>query len=399
MKIIKRFKTKLLVTTAIAAATIIAAPAAEARPAIYKNGDIALKFNTRVQLQYYTTRTPGNSTRDDLRFRRLRPTISGSLTKNISTVLELDTGDSGGSYDINFKNFYLKYTGLKDIDIIVGNIGFNFSRELLTSSKKQQVAERTFVGDHNYGVPDKAPGLHVKGGLMGKKITYGLSAVFSSLDPDDDKLDLDTPLNEDSDFNRGVAYGARIDFHPQGYLPFSQGDFARDFKTTIGLGAFTWREDKDHRSYTTASLDNGASDAFDPKQDKTDIESIKGFEISGAVRGHGVSVDAQYNRFEVDAVDDTYSSGIFKGGDTTLEALAIEGGYMLIPSRLEIVAAYQEMDTDSYARSWTRRSIGANYFINKHNTKLQATFRQGRDLDGVKDKDNDELFIQAQYIF
>ena len=399
MKFTSTIKKMLLVATFVLIFAATYALDAEAGQTLYKNGDKSLNFGAQVQVQYNTSETPGHNKRDDLKFRRLRPNLSGTLTKNLSGKFELDTGDSGTSYDIKYQSVYLKYTGIKDITIILGNTDFNFSRELLTSSKKQQLVERTFVGDHNYGTPDKTPGLHVKGSLLGKKLTYGLSAASSSIDPDDDKLDFDTPLNEDSDFNRGFAFGARVDLHPQGYLPLSQGDFTREFKTTLGLGAFSWKEDKDHRSYSSAGLDKGSADSTDPGRDRADIESVKGFELSGALRGRGISIDAQYNRFEVETVDATYSRGIFRSGETTLKNFAVEGGYMVIPEKLEIVAGYQVQDADSYANKWKRRSIGANYYINKHNMKLQATLREGRELDGVKNKDKDEVFLQAQYLF
>ena len=59
---------------------------------------------------------------------------------------------------------------------------------------------------------------------------------------------------------------------------------------------------------------------------------------------------------------------------TTLANAAIEGGYM-INNSIEIVAAYQTQDTDGYATSWDRTSVGANWFINKHDTKVQLSYR------------------------
>ena len=58
----------------------------------------------------------------------------------------------------------MKYSGFDAMDITVGNTNFCFSRELLTSSKNQQLVERTFVGDHNYGTPDRQAGIHLQGG-------------------------------------------------------------------------------------------------------------------------------------------------------------------------------------------------------------------------------------------
>ena len=52
----------------------------------------------------------------------------------------------------------------------------------------------------------------------------------------------------------------------------------------------------------------------------------------------------------------------------------------MINNTIEIVAGYQTQDADGYATSWDRTSVGANWFINKHDTKVQLTYRKGADL-------------------
>lgn len=103
--------------------------------------------------------------------------------------------------------------------------------------------------------------------------------------------------------------------------------------------------------------------------------------------------------FDAETIDSTVTSGIYKNGEADLENCAIEGGYMVIPSMLELVAGYQMQDADGYADEWTRVSFGANYFFKKHDIKIQATYRMGENLNGKKGNDADELFIQTQYVF
>ena len=44
--------------------------------------------------------------------------------------------------------------------------------------------------------------------------------------------------------------------------------------------------------------------------------------------------------------------------------------------------------------------LAGNWFITKnHDIKTQLTYRIGKNLDGVKDNDVDEIFLQAQYVF
>jgi len=126
---------------------------------------------------------------------------------------------------------------------------------------------------------------------------------------------------------------------------------------------------------------------------------VTGFEVSGALRGYGVSIDAEYNLFNAETTDDTFTGGIYKNGETDLESWAVEGGYMVVPAKLELVAGYQVQDADNYAEEWTRTSVGTNYFFEKQDIKLQATYRMGESLNGVKGADEDEVFVQAQYVF
>ena len=71
----------------------------------------------------------------------------------------------------------------------------------------------------------------------------------------------------------------------------------------------------------------------------------------------------------------------------------------MINNTIEIVAGYQTQDADGYATSWDRTSVGANWFINKHDTKVQLTYRKGENLNGVENKDEDEVFLQTQFVF
>ncbi len=386
-----RFFAVLAAAGLFAACTVTGADAAGIT--VYKDGPKYVKMGGRIQLQYHQQDPKTGSTTDELKFRRLRPYIEGSLHKDWTGKFQWDMGDATGDNEIAIKDAYLRYSGFKNMKITVGNAFFQFSREVLTSSKYQQLVERTFVGDHNYGTPDRLAGVHITGSLAEKKVTYGISLASGSIDPDKDKLDFDTPVNKSSDFNEGWIVGGRVDFHPLGPVKFSQGDFKGITRVAIGVAAFTWSNDDDNNTYTNTAGSDTSGGA------KPDVDRITGFEVSGAFRARGVSIDAQYNSFDAETVDPTVTSGIWKNGDTTLENYSIEGGYMVVPNRLELVAGYQVQDADNYATEWKRTSIGANYFFEKHDIKTQVTYRMGEDLKGVKGSDEDELFIQMQYVF
>ena len=371
----------------LAVISALTAPAAvHAGGVTYKDGDNYLKVGGRLQLQYHQVDPDGGDSTDEIFFRRLRPYIEGSTHKNWKAKIQWDMGKADGENEIAVKDAYFQYKGMKNMKVTVGNANFPFSREFLTSSKYQQLVERTFVGDHNYGTPDRNVGVHLTGNNESKDITWGASGTFASIDPDVKKLDFDTPINANDDFNEGFMIGGRVDYHPYGQLKFAQGDFSGKTKATIGVAAYSWSNDDDNNTHTPGATS------------KADVDSVTGLEISGALRSAGFSVDAQYNSFDADTVEASFTGGLYANGTTKLTNAAIEGGYM-IGKNVEVVAAYQTQDADGYATSWDRTSVGANWFINKHDTKVQLSYRMGENINGVENSDADEVFLQTQFVF
>jgi phosphate-selective porin len=354
---------------------------AQAGITVYKDGDKYVKIGGRIQMQYHRMDPDNGSASDDLFFRRLRPYIEGSLYKDWKGKFQIDYGKAEGDDEVAVKDAYMQYKGFEGMKVTIGNANFPFSREFLTSSKYQQLIERTFVGDHNYGTPDRNLGIHLTGEASGETITWGASAAQADIDPNAGRVDFDTPVNADPDFNQGWMFGGRVDWHPFGFLKFSQGDFSGETKATIGVAAFTWNNDGDNEA-------NAAS-----------LDKVNGYEISGAFRSHGFSVDAEYNRFDVDTTNNNFTGGLYENGETELENWALEGGYMVMPGRLELVAGYQSQDADNYDDEWTRTSVGLNWFLHKHDIKFQTTYRMNDSVDGVNGDDEDEFFVQGQYVF
>ncbi len=365
-----------------AAMLVIALPSVSLAGVKYKDGDKYVKLGGRIQLQYHQVKPDGSSSTDEVFFRRFRPYIEGSLHKNWKGKFQWDMGKADGSNEMAIKDAYMQYKSESGIKVSMGNKMFPFSREQITSSKKQQLVERTFVGDHNYGSPDRQTGIHIES--SGKTISWGAALVEGNIDPDNKKLDFDTAVNANSDFNEGWMLGGRVEYHLNGKAKFSQGDFKGDSKSSIGFGVFNWSNDDDN---------NVASATKSP------VDSVTGIEVSGAYRGNGVSVDAQYNTFDAETVDPSITNGIYRNGKTTLETMSVEGGYMIVPNTVELVMGYQTMDADNYAETWNRTSVGANWFIQKHHIKVQLSYRMGENLNGVANSNEDELFIQTQYVF
>ncbi len=380
-------------TLALAVAAVIGAgvytPAGHAGGVSYKDGDKFITIGGRVQVQYYNSDPDNGSSTDKVFFRRLRPYISGSLYPDWVAKFQWDMGGAIGDNEISVKDAYIKYSGFKNTRILLGNVVFPFSREFVTSSKFQQFVEREFVGDSKYGTPEWNMGIHANGSNASKNVTWGAAIAEASIDPDNSRIDFDTPANKQKDFNQGWIIGGRIDYHPFGNLKFSQGDFKREQKATIGIAAYTWSNDGD--------VQNNKLPPPDTKD--TDVDSVAGFEISAAYRNKGFSADAQYNRFDSELKDSTVTGGLYKNGETTLENRMIKGGYMVMPSTLELVAGYASQDADGYKETWNRITFGANWYIHQHNLKYQLTYRMNENKGGAKGNDENELYLQAQFVF
>jgi len=350
----------------------------------FSDGDKFLEVGARIQLQYKVDDPATGPKSDDIFFRRLRVRVAGSMHKDWKGQVEWDMGKAAGDNEISVKESWMLYSGWNNMALRIGNSSFPFSREFMTPYTKQQLVERTFVGDLNYGTPDKNVGLHLRGHNSDKILTYRASASIGSVQADDAKLRFNTPVNDLSDYADGYMIGGRVDYHPLGFVKFQQGDFSGKTRFTLGAAAYAWNNDGDV--------------AISAPVASQEVDSITALEISAAFRSHGFSIDAQYNNFDAELVDANHTGGLYRNGKTTMNNAAIEGGYMF-NNRIELVAGYQTQDADNYATSWNRSSLGANWFIEGNDIKVQLSYRMGENLDGTSGDDKDEIFLQTQFDF
>lgn len=368
------------------------APAAEAGIVVYDKDGKKLEIGGRLQLQYVSTDAVRGKNRDQVFFRRLRPYIAGTVTENWWGKIQFDFGKSINGDEVAVKDAFMQYKGWNNLTLTIGNSKTPFSRKYLTSSKRQQTVERGFVGDHNFGTPDRQLGFKLAGHNEGKTITYELAGGGEHHDPDVRRMDFDTPVNNKGEWNQGLILAGRVDFHPWGQLKFDQGDFHSDqVKLNFSLAAFSWSNDDDNNTYTSGGRSTSSS--------KADLDSAEGFEISAGLRGKGVSIDAEYNLVGGDTVDSTFTGGLYRNGTTELDKFQIEGGYMFTGNRFELVGKREMLDADNYQDAWEATEVGLNYFWNKHKTKVQLTYRMGENLFGVRGSDTDTTFLQFQFVF
>ncbi|MFV2073325.1 MAG: porin [Thermoanaerobaculales bacterium] len=371
---------------------LLSASAAGAGEIIYEKGDKKIEIGARIQLQYTQIDPDGAESVDELFFRRLRPYIAGTVSKDWWGKIQFDFGKSLDADEVAVRDAYIQYKGWDNIKLTIGNSKTPFSREFMSSSKRQQGVERNFVGAHNFGVPDRQLGLRLDGNSMGKKLTWIAIAGSESHDPGVRRMDFDSPANRQFDWNQGWIASARLDLHPMGHVKFDQGDFRSDeIKLRFGLGAFTWSNDGDRNLYTDDGVSNSRS--------KADLDSAIGIEIGVGLRGKGISVDAEYQIVSGETVDPAFSGGIYVDGETELKKISLEGGYMLSGNRFEIVGSWEQMDADGYEQPWQATLIGFNYFFNRHKVKAQFNYIFGENVFGVAGVDANTIHLRMQFVF
>ena len=381
----------LLSLCALAAALTVPA---RAGIKVFEEGDRFVEIGARVQIQYLQTDFEGSETRDQVFFRRLRPYISGSVTKNWVGKVQFDFGKTIDGNEVAIKDAYMQYKGWKNKTLTIGNAKTPFSREFMTSSNRQQTVERGFVGDHNFGTPDRQLGFRLDGQNAGKKVTYSLALGGEHHDPSATRMDFDSPANNNTDWNEGLVIAGRVDFHPMGFVKFDQGDFnSSGVKPNFSLAFFSWSNDDDNNTYTDPATGLSTSGS------KADLDSAEGFELSAGIRGNGISVDVEYNLISADTVDPIFTGGVYRSGSTDLDKFHVEGGFMLPSNQIELVGSWESLDADNYLDTWTATEVGVNYFWNKHKVKAQLTYRMGENRLGVPGADGDTTLLQWQFVF
>lgn len=392
---------QLRVTTALAGVAMTAMPIiASAGVTLYEEGEKSLEIGGRLQPQYRLVDPDEGTSGDDLFLRRMRFYIEGTVTEDIYGKWQVDFGDA--SDDPEVKDAFIEYSGLPTGSITVGNFNVPYARELLASSKRQQFVERTVVGDHNFGVPDRQIG--AKYSLGNDFIQGGIGVFQAGVDPSFGKVDFESNVSSDAEYFGNMAAG-RLNFTPLGEVDdYRQGAFGVEPGLGIGVNAFTWNNDSD------VSLDT-----VDQQYD-----NITGYGVDAAFRAGYFSADAAYQFTDADTRGDVARTGLVDGnGDAKFSTVLLKAGYMIVPTKLEAVAGFSGLspDDDYYADDGSaiggmdkRYSMGLNYFFNKHNAKIQLTYEIGKNVlyaDDANDQvrtpaniggDQNRLFLQFQQV-
>jgi len=394
----------------IALAVALAAASTTGATTVYEKDGKKIEVGGRIQLEYVNISpdcSPGTPcyiddsgtlselSFDRLFFRRLRPYLAGTLYEHWSGKIEFDFGEAEDSDEIQVKDAYFAYTGFGGVTrkLYVGNAKTVFSREFLTTSAELELVERGFTGDHNVGVPDRALGVRWDAHALEGKLAWAANVGAEHHDPAVNRMDFDSPVNNQGDWNEGLVVAARVDWYPMQPVAFSEGDLDRGkSRIAVGLGAFTWSNDGDNNSYTDA---NG--NATNP--DKPDLDEANGLEVSFAYRGHGGSVDAEWQVVNGDTVDPNFTGGLYLDGTTRLKKVSLVGGYLVWREKIEVVLGFDRQDADNYEAVYRRSTVGVNWYLHGHKIKVQANYRRVQDFIGLDGQTNNVFFGSTQFVF
>jgi hypothetical protein len=365
-----------------------------------------IDFGILVELEFLNNAPSEGEATQELFFRRLRPTLMGGLSKDWQGILQMDfgAGQNGTTYTTTVRWANFQYLGVHQAHATFGSFKPWYSRELITLGPHLQTIERSPVGDTNYGNPDYMLGVAWDQMLDNGKWAYYASAGMQSHQQEVTQMQMRSPANTSSSANEGLLVSGRVDFYPFGRMTFNpkplntptqitynRGDFhTPDWRLIVSAAAFGWWNDGDSNPYT----ENGVSTSTT----QADLDRSVGVEVSGGLRGHSVSADAEYQHIWADLVDPAFTGGLYAGGATDLSKFVVNGGYML-PIDVELAASWSTVAATGFEKALTETTVGANWYIIPYAVRFSATYSWLENQNGTPGNDVGVTRLFAQFVW
>ena len=346
-----------------------------------------------LQTQYERLQVE-QAARDRAIFRRLYLGVQTTLPKDWSGAILIDFAPALRDERIGIGDAYLRYNGVsgKGLSFTLGHQKIPFSRSTLMSSRSRSLVERPFTGERAFGAPGRAIAAQVDGRHAGQRVQWSASIASVMHAPTAQDLRLSGLVDAEDTWNEGVMATGRAEWHPRGVVAREQGDFGRGpFRLVGALSAYVWKNDGDRNLFTTDGA--STSTAF------ADLDAAHGVEASAGVRGRGFSFDGAWSRVDGQTIDPLFTGGIYVDGHVTMYQTGAEAGYMVIPSRLELVGGIDSLAIDNRPSIPYRPSAGAVWYVNGHRLKFSAMHRESVNVLGVHGARGRQTYVQAQYGF
>lgn len=360
-----------------------------------RHADDKLTISGYLQAQYETVDTEAAPPRDRVFFRRMVLSLRAEPVPDWAGTIQFDLAPAASGGSIVVKDAFLQYVGWKDsgVTVTIGNQKLPFSRSVLVSSARRALVERSFPGDRSVGSPGRAIAIKVDGWNQGRTIFWS-GALGSSLQSSDpDQIRVDGVAEAHAGWPEGVITVGRLEVHPFGETPREQGAFGTDaWRVTGAIAGYLWRNDGDLAS-SSAGGGAGAPSFI------AEADEVRAVELSGGLRGHRLSVDAEYERVRATARTYDVTAGLYTHGEARLHKAGVEAGFMLRPRRLELVGAADVLAPATYARAWSRRAAGLSWYVAGPAVKFQVMERVSRNDHGVSGARSRATYVQAQFAF
>ena len=313
------------------------------------------------RLQLPGTTGPG-SAKGSFRIRRAKTELTGWVyRRELTYELQLSWAgpEPGASTTSPLEDFILNWDVSKDkrFQVAVGQFKVPLGRQELTSSSRQQFADRDLLsGEFTRG---RDIGLQAWGLLAKGKLEYR-AGIFngnpaSRLDNDNDKY----------------QRSARLTFQPFGDVRYSESDFESRTRPLLAV-AGQW----EHNDLAGAT--NG--DDLDTR--------ILG--VDAVFKYRGLFLFAEY----FDRHRRPESGAAFQSNGFHAQA-----GYFLVRDRFEVAGRWAGYDPSDAIPDNDRTEVGgvASYYVSGHNLKFQADFRKiGDDSRRTSIR---EIRLQTQVVF
>ena len=312
----------------------------------------------------------------------LTPDFTYKLQLNITQGNVLSTGKE-------IEEAYLNYRFIDEAQLRFGQDKVPFARQFMVSSTSQQFVDLSHVA--TAFAPGYDAGLTLHGKVAGGLVTYS-TGVFGGAGQG-----TATP-NTDS------AIVGRIAVNPLGEFKYVESDVDNTEKPLVSFGANYYGDTIKNGSTNNVNLLSstgwaGVGTKLMPAAfgtDKLDITTL-GYDV--AFKWRGLYTQAEYFIGHAEGQSSHY----------TLRANGFyaQGGYFVIPQKLELVARYAYLDPDRDATNdhWVETTGGVNWYFYKHNLKLQADYTDIHKQaavafnNGPHPTDDKRFRLQAQLIF
>jgi len=343
----------------------------------------------RLQTQYQFMDSDPSTSR--FLVRRARLSFGSVLTEWASIKIQFEAGK---------QSFTLKYAYLrfdpKGISIFIGQKHVPFSREALNSSKYLQMVERTRTSEF---APFRQMGVGIQGFAMDKKIEYqagiyngavNSSTVSKLADGKMGKVKIyhvDTAAKIE---NNKFLFAGRVDFHPFGTMKLSQSYLEELEHILLGFGI----------NFITS--DDSPSGGHTPGSAQIKKSSVFGGDAALKFKGFAGTFEYLHRNFSWWDVTDLVNTA-------AQDTFSIQGGYMIIPKKLEVAARFEFLDFDKdnlllgpegqLSDKWI--TFGINCFFEGHHTKIQLNYilKDEEMPSGISKLNNNTLLAQFAYYF